>query len=151
MNMDVLDLTNENDYKKYNELIDNLESLMPECNSFLSLFGFDDNNICEKFREIGKLIHDNKEKDKEKDKDNCETKIDVKNEEENNINNAVTKNVIPSANINNIDTKLQIHRLTQEYIDTMMKPYLEKSENMTKQLNNAYTALFEFACWIYNR
>ena len=145
--MDVLDLTNENDYKKYNELIDNLESLMPKCNSFLSLFGFDDDNICEKFREIGKLIHDNKENDK----DNDIIENDNKNEVENNINNVVTKNVIPSANIDNIDTKMQIHRLTQEYIDTMMKPYLEKSENMTKQLNNAYTVLFEFACWIYNR
>lgn len=146
--MEVLDLTNENDYKKYNELIDTLESMMPDCNSFMSLFGFN-NDICNKFREIGKIIHDTTEKDEE-----CNL---IENDDKNVIddeittNNVVTKNVIPSSNIENIDVKMQIHRLTQEYIDTMMKPYLEKSEKTTKDLNNAYTALFEFACWIYSK
>lgn len=144
--MDVLDLTNENDYKKYNELIDSLESMMPECNSIMNFFGLE-NDICKKFREIGKLIHDTKEKENE----NCISAIENEPDKENTVDNVVTNNVIPSSNLENIDVKMQIHRLTQEYIDTMMKPYLEKSEKTTKDLNNAYTALFEFACWIYNR
>lgn len=136
--MEILDLKNENDYKKYNELIDNIESLMPECSLIMKLFGFE-NDICEKFREIGKLIHDN----------NIDNAISSNNNS--NTNNVVTKAILPSSNIENIDVKMQIHRLTQEYIDTMMKPYLEKSEKTSKELNNAYTALFEFACWIYNK
>lgn len=146
--MEVLDLTNENDYKKYNELIDTLESMMPDCNSIMSFFGFN-NDICNKFREIGKIIHDTNEKYEESNliKNNNKTVID----KEITTNNAVTKKEIPSSNIKNIDVKMQIHRLTQEYIDTMMKPYLKKSEKTTKDLNNAYTALFEFACWIYNK
>lgn len=146
--MEILDLKNENDYKKYNELIDNIESLMPECNSLMKLFGFE-NDMCEKFREIGKFIHDNNINNTISD-NNSNTNT-TKNINDNNINNIVTKNIVPSSNIENIDVKMQIHRLTQEYIDTMMKPYLEKSEKTTKDLNNAYTALFEFACWIYNK
>ena len=60
------------------------------------------------------------------------------------------ENVFPSSKIENVETKMQIHRLTQEYVDTMLKPYMEEGENTTNNINNAYTALFEFACWIYS-
>jgi hypothetical protein len=43
---------------------------------------------------------------------------------------------------------MQIHHLTQKYVDEMIKPYLGK-EATNKQINDAYSALYEFACWIY--
>ena len=89
------------------------------------------------------------------DKDYCvhEEVTGENDTNEERISNEIDKNEsfgIPSSKIENIDTKMQIHRLTQEYVDTMLKPYMEKGENTTNNINNAYTALFEFACWIYS-
>lgn len=88
------------------------------------------------------------------DKDYCvHEEVTGENDTDEQISNEIDKNEsfgIPSSKIENIDTKMQIHRLTQEYVDTMLKPYMEKGENTTNNINNAYTALFEFACWIYS-
>ena len=47
---------------------------------------------------------------------------------------------------------LQVHKLVQEYIDTMVKPYNPKVGGLTtKQINDAYAGLYEFACWILNK
>lgn len=46
------------------------------------------------------------------------------------------------------NTGLQIHKLVQEYIDTMVKPYNDGILT-TDQLNNAYAGLYEFSCWLY--
>ena len=37
---------------------------------------------------------------------------------------------VPSERIKNIDTKMQIHHLTQKYIDEMVKPYLSNSSTI---------------------
>ena len=45
---------------------------------------------------------------------------------------------------------LQIHKLTQEYVDKYIKPY--KSDIFTtEKINNVYSALYEFAAWIYQK
>ena len=54
----------------------------------------------------------------------------------------------PSANLP-VNTGLQIHKLVQEYVDTIIKPYAKGIMN-DKQINDAYAGLYEFAAWIYN-
>jgi len=45
---------------------------------------------------------------------------------------------------------LQIHKLVTEYVDTMVKPYVNKE--MSKEvINDAYAGLYEFAAWIYTK
>lgn len=45
---------------------------------------------------------------------------------------------------------LQIHKLVTEYVDTMIKPYVNKE--MSKEvINDAYAGLYEFAAWIYTK
>ena len=57
----------------------------------------------------------------------------------------------PSQKID-VNAGLQIHKLVQEYIDTMIKPYNPKVGGLTtEQVNDAYAGLYEFACWIYNK
>lgn len=47
-----------------------------------------------------------------------------------------------------IEAGLQIHRLVQEYIDTLIKPY-SNGQLTQEEINDAYGALYEFAAWIY--
>lgn len=42
---------------------------------------------------------------------------------------------------------LQLHKLTQEYVDTMVKPYA-KNHMSEQAINDAYVGLYEFAAWI---
>ena len=47
------------------------------------------------------------------------------------------------------DTGLQIHKLVQEYIDTMIKPYNPKVGGLSNQaINDAYAGLYEYSCWL---
>ena len=75
----------------------------------------------------------------------CDRKVIDKSEE----NKESFDLIRPSQDIN-VNTGLQIHRLVQEYIDTMVKPYA-KGILTEKQINDAYAGLYEFACWIYNK
>ncbi len=125
-NSEKIDLSTTEGYDKYQKLVDELESTIKDNWFFSNIITPE---VIENFRTIGKEAHENA----------------VKND-----TNTVETNVFPSSKIENIDTKMQIHRLTQEYVDTMLKPYMEKGENTTNNINNAYTALFEFACWIYS-
>lgn len=125
-NSEKIDLSTTEGYDKYQKLVDELESTIKDNWFFSNIITPE---VIENFRTIGKEAHENV----------------VKND-----TNTVETNVFPSSKIENIDTKMQIHRLTQEYVDTMLKPYMEKGENTTNNINNAYTALFEFACWIYS-
>jgi len=60
------------------------------------------------------------------------------------------RHVLPSENLNDIDKKLEIHKIVKTYVDTEIRPYVE--DNMTQeQISDAYGALYEFACWIMNR
>ena len=55
----------------------------------------------------------------------------------------------PSKNID-VNIGLQIHKIVQEYIDTMVKPYV-KGRMSEESINDAYVGLYEFACWVYNK
>lgn len=55
----------------------------------------------------------------------------------------------PSENLN-VDQKLQLHKLVQEYVDTMIKPF-NNGQLKDSQINDAYAGLFEFAAWVLNK
>ena len=144
-NIEKLDLKDEKDYKKFNNIVDDLESQF-KGNSFLSsIFGKD---VFDSIRNLAKICNNS---DTQEFNTECENEYCTPEEEvicEDKENNS--KSILPSANISNIDIKMQIHRLTQEYVDTMLKPYMPETSQTKNNINNAYTALFEFACWIYS-
>ena len=45
---------------------------------------------------------------------------------------------------------LQIHKLVQEYVDTMVRPF-NNGVLSNAQINDAYAGLYEFAAWILNK
>ena len=62
----------------------------------------------------------------------------------------VNEHVLPSEKLDDVEKKLEIHKIVQTYVDTEIRPYVE--DNMTQeQISDAYSALYEFACWIMNR
>ena len=78
-----------------------------------------------------------------KDKSNNDNKESVK-EKDNNPFLELPSKTLPT------NIGLQIHKLTQEYVDKYIKPY--KSDTFTtEKINNVYSALYEFAAWIYQK
>ena len=62
----------------------------------------------------------------------------------------VDEHVLPSEKLDDVDKKLEIHKIVQTYVDSEIRPYVE--DNMTQeQISDAYSALYEFACWIMNK
>ena len=59
--------------------------------------------------------------------------------------------VKPSEALEDINIKLNIHRLTKEYVDKYIDPYLKNTQDAQSISNDIYSGLFEFACWIYNK
>ena len=60
------------------------------------------------------------------------------------------KQTLPSERIDDMNKKLEIHRIVQTYVDTEIKPYVG-GEMTQSQIDDAYSALYEFACWILTR
>ena len=152
-NIEKLNLKDEKDYKKFNTIVDDLESQFKGISFLSSIFGKD---VFDSIRNLAEICHnsDKQESDTENCDYNCtecEKECHTPEEEDTCEDNENDSELIfPSANISNIDIKMQIHRLTQEYVDTMLKPYMPETPQTKNNINNAYTALFEFACWIYS-
>lgn len=150
------DLTNDKDYNNIVKKIKDLKSSNNGTFKLLSsLFGIDD----EVYDSLLEILEKRRNELLEEKEDIQNTKEEIK------INDyPTTKNVIdkseepkkeeihrPSQDIS-VEAGLQIHKLVQEYIDTMVKPYNPKVGGLTtKQINDAYAGLYEFACWIFNK
>ena len=136
----VLDIKNDNDYDEFIKTVNELKN-----DDFMkSLFG-DNEDIWNSILEIAHKYHESN-KPTAKKNESLNTKIvaqePLKSEEK--------KIERPSENIS-VNMGLQIHKLVQEYIDTMIKPYNPKVGGLSKEaINDAYAGLYEFACWIYN-
>lgn len=122
--IEVFDLTTKEGLDKYNEQLDKLEN---SDLSILELFGIDGDEIIDRLRKIGKAVYENNNKEEEEEH----------------------KFTRPS-DLLSVDKKLQIHKIVQEYVDTMVKPF-NNGKLTDNQINDAYAGLFEFACWVMNR
>lgn len=122
--IEVFDLTTKEGLDKYNEQLDELEG---SDLSILKLFGLDGNEIIDRLRKIGKAVYENNNKEEEEE----------------------PKFTRPS-DLLSVDKKLQIHKIVQEYVNTMVKPF-NNGKLTDNQINDAYAGLFEFACWVMNR
>lgn len=123
--IEVFDLTTKEGLEGYNKQLDKLEN---SDLSILKLFGIDGDDVIDKLRKMGNAIYENNKKEKEEE----------------------TNKFTRPSDLLDVDKKLQIHKIVQEYIDTMVKPF--NNGKLTKnQINDAYAGLFEFACWVMNR
>ena len=132
----VLDITNDSDYEEFVETVNELKN-DKIIDIMSSLFNLDTDDICNYILEIADKYHsESKKSDKDKN-------VEVEDKQNDKIER-------PSSKID-VNMGLQIHKLVQEYVDTMIKPYNPKSNGLSdSQINDAYAGLYEFACWIYN-
>ena len=122
-----LDLTKKEDVEKFHEKINELR----ENEAFLTLtqiFGYD---LTDELDELDKFA-DNTFQKAEKKRKQEEKKIER-----------------PSAKLTT-EQGLQIHKLVQEYVDTMVRPF-NNGVLSNAQINDAYAGLYEFAAWILNK
>lgn len=122
-----LDLTKKEDVEKFHEKINELR----ENEAFLTLtqiFGYD---LTDELDELDKFADNTFQKAEEKCK-----------QEEKKIERPSTKLTTEQG--------LQIHKLVQEYVDTMVRPF-NNGVLSNAQINDAYAGLYEFAAWILNK
>ena len=122
-----LDLTKKEDVEKFHEKINELR----ENAAFLTLaqiFGYD---LTDELDELDKFADNTFQKAEEKRK-----------QEEKKIERPSTKLTTEQG--------LQIHKLVQEYVDTMVRPF-NNGVLSNDQINDAYAGLYEFAAWILNK
>ena len=124
--IEVFDLTTKEGLEGYNKQLDQLENTDL---SILKLFGLNGDDVIDKLRKIGNAIYENNKKEEEKEDEPKFTR--------------------PS-DLLDVNKKLQIHKIVQEYVDTMIKPF-NNGKLTDNQINDAYAGLFEFACWVMNR
>ena len=130
-----LDLGKDEDYAKFNNLVDECKKVCNDDDStsvltkqlFETLFGFDMNDIVDDIKKAGDEIHEQAVKERAKD----ENKVPE----------------LPSKNTP-FDKQVQLHKIVGEYVDTYIRPYGKMD---TKVVDDVYAGLFEFACWIMNR
>ena len=123
-NIEELDILNDDDYKKFKSSVDELKN-SNIFNSFSKIFGLNETTL----DSIVDIIDEYRNEHKKKEEKN--------------------KIIRPSENIST-ETGLQIHKLVQEYVDTMIKPYNPKNGGLTiDQINNAYAGIYEYSCWLY--
>ena len=151
----VYDLSTEEGLKGYNEQLDQLENASLDV---LNSFGINGKEWINGMRDLGQKIYEQNKKKEQKKLDKAQRIVkqavkqmerkeeDHSDEPEEDEN---PKFVRPSQNLS-VQQKLQLHKIVQEYVDTMIKPY--NDGHLTNgQINDAYAGLYEFAAWIMNK
>lgn len=151
----VYDLSTEEGFKGYNEQLDLLEN---NYLNELSAFGINGKEWIKGMRDLGQKIYEQNKKKEQKKLDKAQRIVkqavkqmerkeeDHSDEPEEDEN---PKFVRPSQKLS-IQQKLQLHKIVQEYVDTMIKPY-NNGLLTNQQINDAYAGLYEFAAWVMNK
>lgn len=145
----VYDLNTEEGLKGYNEQLDILENTGLET---LNAFGINGKEWINKMREIGKQVYEaNKSKEQNKAKRIVKQAVkQMERKEDDHTEDEPKQEFKRPSELLNVNQKLQLHKIVQEYVDTMIKPF-NKNVLTTQQINDAYAGLYEFAAWVMNR
>ena len=119
-----LDLSKKEDVQKFHELVNELKDNLLVSTLVTSLIG-ENNEFFDKLDAFADKYYQEAHKDDKPEIDR------------------------PSSHIST-DIGLQLHKLVQEYVDTMIKPY-SKGILDDKAINDAYVGLYEYSCWLYNK
>ena len=161
----VCDLKTKEGLKSYNEQLDILENADLDV---LNMFGINGKEWINGMRELGQQIYEqnnNEKRDSKKQLIKESIKQMERKEEDHTIDDiddedlldfddeepeSEPKKFIRPSELLNVNQKLQLHKIVQEYVDTMIKPY-NKGALTTQQINDAYAGLYEFAAWVMNK
>lgn len=140
--IEFIDLKTDEGLNKFNKSLDELEGYD------LGIFDI----FIDELRDLGTKLHNQlKEKDK-KEKVQEEKKEEIKSNpiDRNLIDHSTGQDFTRPSELLSIDKKLTLHKIVQEYIDTMIKPY-NHGTLTNDQINDAYAGLYEFGAWVLNK
>ena len=151
----VYDLSTEEGLKGYNEQLDQLENVSLDV---LNAFGINGKEWIKSMRELGNKIHeqnkkkqaDHKESVKFNTKDIVKNNVKMQRQEIDHSEEEEEKKFKKPSEDLTISQKLQLHKIVQEYVDKMIKPY-NNGLLTNQQINDAYAGLYEFAAWVMNK
>lgn len=136
-NVKEYDLTSKEGYDEFKTQLNKLKE-NKTFHNLLNIFDVDSNDFLNTIDDLADSIY----KENEQNKDNNSVKTIKKEKEE-------THFVRPSEKLD-YDHQLQLHKIVQEYIDTMIKPF-NNGTLTDEQINDAYAGLYEFAAWVMNK
>ncbi len=151
----VHDLSTEEGLKCYNKQLDKLENASLDV---LNSFGINGKEWIKSMRDLGQKIYEQNKKKEQKKLDKAQRivkqaikQMDRKEEDHSDEpeEDENLKFVRPSQKLS-IQQKLQLHKIVQEYVDTMIKPFND-GHLTNNQINDAYAGLYEFAAWIIGK
>ncbi len=139
----VHDLSTDEGLKGFNKQLDQIENTELDV---LNSFGINGKEWVKSMRDLGQKIHNQNKKN-----DIVKNSIKQMARKENDHSKEIKNNFARPSQKLSINQKLQLHKIVQEYIDTMIKPYNKGNVLTNEQINDAYAGLYEFAAWIMNR
>ena len=151
-----IDLTNDKDY---NDIVNKIKNLKSSNNGTFKLLSSLVGIYDEVYDSLLEILEKRRNELLEEKEDIQNTKEEIKTNDYPTTKKVMDKSEEPkkeeihrpSQDIS-VEAGLQIHKLVQEYIDTMVKPYNPKVGGLSnQQINDAYAGLYEFACWIFNK
>lgn len=125
------DLATDEGYEEFMKQISELKK-NDVLKNLMGVFDIDTDSLLDDMADIAESIHDNSKEDKEEETKESEQHFTRPSE------------------LLDYDHQMQLHKLTQEYIDEMIKPY-NNGKLTDEQINDAYAGLYEFAAWIMNK
>ena len=136
------DITTKEGYEGFKNAIDELKD---SGSSLFESFGINMNEWLDNIEKIGTKIYEYNKEDKKSETNQIDRKVIDHSEETDDITNFKRPSELLS-----IQQKLQLHKIVEEYVNTMIRPY--NNDVLTnEQINDAYAGLYEFAAWIMNR
>lgn len=134
----------------YNDFMLQLDKLVEDYNKYGDIWetiGIDlKEEIFDSLRDIAYTIHD-----KAKKSEQHENKyLSEKKYERNLIDHTEESTFRRPSELLDVERKLQLHKLVQEYVDTMIKPF-NNGVLSNDKINDAYAGLYEFGAWILNK
>ena len=149
-NVQVYDLNTDEGLEGYNKQLDQLETVDLDV---LNAFGINGKEWIDSMRKLGQKLHDQNKQKKDKVSSNKEDIIKKTvniQRKENDHSEVKDKSFNRPSELLTVDQKLKLHKLVQEYVNTMIKPY-NNGVLTQEQINDAYAGLYEFAAWIMNK
>jgi hypothetical protein len=149
-NVQVYDLNTDEGLKGYNKQLDQLETVDLDV---LNMFGINGKEWIDSMRKLGQKLHDQNNQKKDKvatNKEDIIKKTVNMQRKENDHSEVEDKSFNRPSELLTVDKKLKLHKLVQEYVNTMIKPY-NNGILTQEQINDAYAGLYEFAAWIMNK
>lgn len=127
------DLTTKEGHQEFKKQVEELKQ-NETFKSLLNIFDVDSDDLLNTMDELADSIYEDCKDEDVKDSDNS-----IKEE-----------HFVRPSELLDYDHQMQLHKITQQYIDEMIKPY-NNGKLTDEQINDAYAGLYEFAAWIMNK